>query len=763
MILTALALFPQADREQADRLYRDRKFTQAAQVLEEHLSTQPEDFPARLLLGLCYQLAAERQKALAAFQGAVRRKPGDPDARYFLARVEYLLGRLLQADENARLSIRLGGRPARAYDLIGLVQSEQGLNEDALDSYDAAIRSDSEFAQAYFNSGMLLRKLGRAQQAVERLSTALRLNAQWPDARRERGQAYLELGRKSDAENDLAAAVSLGDDETARRLLAELRAGARMEADPTSQPISPVAPIRFRNVASAAGVRFAIENHPTPAKHLIETMPGGVASFDYNNDGRPDIYFTNGASIPSLKKEGTKYFNRLFRNDGGMRFTDVTVEAGVAGTGYSMGVAAADYDNDGNVDLYVAGVKRNILYRNLGDGKFLDVTVRAGIGSGVWSMAGGWFDYDNDGRLDLFGVNYLNWAPELDRYCAGVTPSGSEIRVYCHPQHFEGLPNVLFRNRGNGTFEDVSEKSGIGRHVGKGMSVAFADYDGDGSTDVFVANDTAPNFLFHNRGDGTFEEVALQAGVALTDDGKTISSMGVDFRDYDNDGLPDLAITALSGETFPLFRNLGKGFFRDVTYRSRVGLLSAKRAGWSNGLFDFNNDGWKDLFSANSHVMDNIDLLGIQRYLQPNSVFANRGNGTFEDLLAASFDPLCAHRGAAFADFNADGRLDVVVSCLGGPAELWENVSPEANHWLGVRLRGVRSNRDGIGARVRLGNQWNQMTSATGYASSSHGPVLFGLGKDGSAQEIEVRWPSGAVQTIQRVRPNQVLDVREPR
>ncbi len=293
------------------------------------------------------------------------------------------------------------------------------------------------------------------------------------------------------------------------------------------------------------------------------------------------------------------------------------------------------------------------------------------------------------------------------------------------------------------------------------MSAAFADYDGDGFPDIFVANDATPNFLFHNRGDGTFEEVAVQAGVALTDDGKAVSGMGVDFRDYDNDGLPDLVVTALSGETFPVFRNLGRGVFCDATYASRVGLLSGARAGWGLGLFDFNNDGWKDIFSANAHVMDNIDQLGPQTYRQANSVFLSRGGGVFDETPDAGLERPCAHRGAAFADFNGDGRLDVVVSCLGEPAELWVNVSPEPNHWLALRLEGWRSNRDGIGARVRVGDQWNQMTSAVGYASSSHTPVHFGLGRSPYAKSIEIQWPSGAVQTLRDVAADQILVVRE--
>ena len=522
------------------------------------------------------------------------------------------------------------------------------------------------------------------------------------------------------------------------------------------------APIRFRNVAEKAGLDFILENHPTPEKHLIATMPGGIAAFDYNNDGLTDIYFTNGAAIPSLEKETSKYLNRLYRNEGGMRFSDVTREASVKGAGYSMGAAAADFDNDGDTDLFVAGVKRNLLFRNNGRGRFEDITKKAGIKSDKWSVAAGWFDFDNDGLLDLFVVNYAEWSPAFDRYCG---ERERNLRIYCHPRLFRGLPNNLYRNRGDGTFEDVSEAAGILGHVGKSMSVAFADYDQDGLLDAFVSNDKLPDFLFHNQGNGTFEEVGLLSGSALPDHGSPVASMGIDFRDYDNDGRPDITITALVGETFPLFRNDGHGFFSDATYSSRLGELTVGRSGWGNGFFDFNNDGWKDLFTANSHVDDMIEFFQSSKYKEPNSIFANQGNGSFQDVsgeVGEDFLVARAHRGSAFADFNNDGRMDIVVTSLGERPELWENISPENNHWLVVKPVGTVSNRDGIGTVIRIGNQSNIMTSSVGYASSSHQGVHFGLGKRERIVRIEIRWPSGEVQVLENVKPNQILTVREP-
>ena len=526
------------------------------------------------------------------------------------------------------------------------------------------------------------------------------------------------------------------------------------------KPSPTLSPIRFREVAQQAGLQFVLQNNPTARKHMIETMPGGVAAFDYNNDGRTDIFFTNGAAIPSLQKNSPKFFNRLFRNEGRMQFTDVTMDAGVSGGGYSMGAAAADYNNDGHTDLFVAGVYRNILYRNLGNGKFEDVTEKAGIKSDKWSVAAGWFDYDNDGWLDLFVVNYAHWTPDFDRYCGDRERN---LRVYCHPRYFEGLPNTLYRNRRDGTFEDVTVQSGLARHIGRGMSVAFADYDNDGLTDVFVTNDNLPNFLFHNRGDGTFEEIGLEAGVALTNNGAPIASMGADFRDFNNDNLPDINVTALAGETFPLFQNVGKTAFLDVTHRSQLAKLSTTCSGWGNGFFDFNNDGWKDLFTANSDVNDLIDLFGSAHYKQPNSLFANLGDGTFRDVSSEAGLTLArAHRGCAFADFDNDGRIDVVVSSLGEPAELWQNVSPDSNHWLILKLKGKRSNRDGIGAKIRLGNQSNHVTTAVGYASSSPSCVHFGIGKLEKIDLVEIRWPSGTLQVLRNINSNQLLEIDEP-
>ncbi len=538
-------------------------------------------------------------------------------------------------------------------------------------------------------------------------------------------------------------------------------------------PDTPVDPITFDDIASRAGVDLVVRNSATPNKHQIETMIAGVAVFDYNNDGRPDIYFVNGAGIPGLEKTGPGFYNALYRNNSDGTFTNVTAQAGVPGAGYGMGVAAGDYDNDGHVDLFLPGLNRNFLYRNRGDGTFEDATKRAGLEGldpkrgKLWAIAAGWFDYDNDGLLDLFVVNYCVWKPEQEPYCGDMQAG---YRTYCHPKHYKALPNNLYRNNGDGTFTDVSEASGIAAHLGKGMGVAFADYDQDGDLDVFVANDTEPNFLFRNEGAGKFVEIGMRAGVAYNNDGRAVSSMGADFRDLDNDGREDLFVAALANETFPLFLNAGRGFFSDMTYRSQVGLHTLPASGWSNGIFDFNNDGWKDLFAAGGDVQDNTELFSSRKSRQPNLLLANTGNGVFADYgrqAGPALQQPALHRGAAFGDFDEDGKVDVVVTRLNDRAELLRNTSPAPNHWLALRLTGRRGNRDAIGARVRLRGasglqQWNHVTTSTGFACSSDRTVFFGLGKDASAKEIEIRWPGGTVQLLRDVAVDRYLAVTEP-
>jgi hypothetical protein len=562
-------------------------------------------------------------------------------------------------------------------------------------------------------------------------------------------------------------------------LLSSLSVPSSLRAQlPGSAPVLPArvsankdsgSPIQF----TYHPIPFELDSSETPERHAPETMAGGVAVFDYNNDGKLDIFFTNGADIKTLRKSSPKYSNRLFENDGTGHFSDVTEKAGLSGTDYDMGVAVADYDNDGYEDIFVAGVYRNTLYHNNGNGTFTDVTAKAGLDKPdldkpdaeygpLWAVGGVWVDVNNDGFLDLLVINYLKWDFNHEPSC----PIDGRVD-YCHPKMYKPTPNQLFLNNGNGTFKDASVEWGLRAHPGKGMAGATADFDLDGKMDVFVSNDKLVNWFFRNTGT-KFDEVGFDINVALREDGAFISGMGVDFRDLDNDGYPDIVVVALDKETFPIYRNTGKGNFVEVTEQSGMASLSLPMAGYSPTIADFDNDGWKDIFVSRGHVQS---LLSAPRTTieQPNTVFRNLRDmkfAAFTSEAGLTSRPPSRHRGSAIGDLNGDGRVDVVVTALKAPAEIWMNESPSASHWLEIKLQGTKSNRDGIGARIKIvtksGTQYDHKSTAAGYASSSAGPVHFGLGSDASIDLIEIRWPSGIVQQMRDVAADRIVTVKEP-
>jgi len=529
--------------------------------------------------------------------------------------------------------------------------------------------------------------------------------------------------------------------------------------------------LRFTDITASSGIDFAHHNSPTTQKYLIETMGGGLGLFDSDNDGRLDIFFTNGAQLldpmpagqPPVKADSS-HSNRLYRGNGDGTFNDVTAGAGLAGSGYAMGVAVGDYDNDGDADLYVTNYGPNQLYRNNGDGTFSDVTQAARVAGAGWSSSAAFVDYDNDGRLDLFVCRYVDFAFADNPYCGERRPG---YREYCHPRSFRGATSLLFHNQGDGTFRDVSQESGIGRHVGKALGVAMADYDGDGWIDLFVANDSVPAFLFRNDGRGGFVELALAAGVAVNEMGTAVAGMGADFADYDNDGRPDLVVTTLSGETYSLYRNTGGGF-EPATGGSGLAEASFPYSGWGTKLVDFDNDGWKDLFVAQGHVLDTIELTSDHtKYAQPPLLLRGRA-GRFTNLVAPAGTArrTWAGRGAAFGDIDNDGDTDIVVSNCGQRPYVLRNDSG-GRHWLGLHLVGASSNRDGIGARVSTLTasgltQHHTVNTASSYQSARDKRLLIGLDLDRESARIEIRWPSGSVQRLTDAPLDRMTVVREP-
>src|SRR5690349_3420155 len=533
-------------------------------------------------------------------------------------------------------------------------------------------------------------------------------------------------------------------------------------------------PVTFTNITAQSGVNFVHAAAKTSSKYLLETMGGGVAIFDYDNDGRMDLFFTNGAALKqSMAKDDLpdksqpKYWNRLFHQQSDGTFSDVTERAGLKGVGYSMGVAAADYDNDGYVDLFVTGYRSDRLYHNNGDGTFTDVTSKLPKITDGWSTSAGWFDYDHDGRLDLFIARYMDWDFESGAmFCGGPT---SALRAYCHPDNFKGAANILLHQRSDGSFEDVSKSSGIADPSGKGLGVAFADFDNDGWTDVFVANDSVRQSLYRNKGDGTFEDIAVISGAAYDEDGRTFAGMGIDTADFDNDGYVDVFITTLSNEKYALYHNNGDLSFTYVTNTTGVGQISLLNAGWGTRFVDVDNDGLRDLFVAQSHVLDTVEKsTAYLKYKQPLLLMTNTGKG-FVNVSAtagAAFNEPVAARGAAFGDLNNDGQVDAVVSVLDEAPVILRNAGT-SHHWIGIELRGTKSNRNGIGARVTVTDitgkkQIFDVETAGSYLSSNDPRIVVGLGNAKAVRSVEVRWPSGRVQTIPAPAIDRYQRINEP-
>jgi hypothetical protein len=520
-------------------------------------------------------------------------------------------------------------------------------------------------------------------------------------------------------------------------------AGSLLVAASPGRPEGLPFDLRLVDVTADSGVDFTHENSPTTQKYLIETMSGGVAMLDYDNDGWLDLFFTNGAQLSdpmpaaARPRKTDRFANRLYRNRRDGRFVDVTQAANVGAVGsggYSMGAAVGDYDNDGFADLYVTGFDSNTLYHNDGNGRFDDVTQRAGVGGGGWSVSAAFFDFDKDGWLDLFVTRYVDWSFSRNVYCGEKRPG---YREYCHPSTFPAIANILYRSNRDGTFTDVSDATRISAFKGRALGVAVTDYDSDGWLDVYVANDAVPGFLFRNERGHAFAEVGGAAGVAVNGNGRAVAGMGVDFGDYDNDGRPDLFVTALSNETYPLYHNDGQGVFSDATSEAGVAVASLPYAGWGVRWIDLDNDGWKDLFVAQGHVLDTIELTSDHlRYLQPPLVLRNLGGRFLASPTIVPPGSLWAGRGSAFGDVDNDGDIDVVVATCGGPPHLLRNDGGNRRNWLSLSIVGRPTNRDAIGAEVIVttelgGRQHFVVTTGSSYLSAATSGSMSALGRTG--------------------------------
>jgi len=533
-----------------------------------------------------------------------------------------------------------------------------------------------------------------------------------------------------------------------------------------------IVPGNFVDVTRDAGINFLHQAPHTSRKYLIETMGSGVALFDYDNDGRLDLFLVNGApfSDPTPKgtvpqKTGPPYWNRLYHQKPDGTFEDDTDKAGLQGTGYGMGVAVGDFDNDGFEDLYVTAYGGNKLYHNNGNGTFTDVTEKAGVAGSGWSTSAAWVDLDGDGLLDLVVLRYIQW--DWDDVWCGEHREG--YRGYCHPDVFQPIPMLVYHNNGNGTFTEEAHKLGLDKPA-KALGIAIADYDHDGHLDLFVANDSMVEFLFHNKGNGTFEEVGLEAEIAVDGEGRTFAGMGTDFADYNNDGLPDLVVDNLANQKYALYQNAGDDSFTYSSYTAGLAGMTLLHSGWGVRFLDYDNDGWKDLLIAQGHDLDTIELTFPQlHYREPMLLARNIDGKKFVDVSSISgevFNKRWVGRGMATGDINNDGLVDAVVTENGGPAHLLINRTKTTNHWLGLNLIGHKSNRDAIGAVVKVstarGPQWATVTTSGSYLSSSDKRLNFGLGTEPGAESIEIHWPSGIVQTLKDVKGDRYVTVDEP-
>ena len=746
-------------------------------------SKKPQYFNQR---GLIFSRQKKFNKALPDALRAIELKPVDYIEYYYfnLALIYRDLLRPKDAIEAYNKTLLIAPKFSRAHLGLGEIYLERNLTEKAIEEFSLAVSLDPKLAKAHLQLGLAEARAGKHDQAVEAFQRALELD---PTNHRihynlsmslkrlgkdSEAQQHLEIFKKSQAQAEEQEYRELQVEISKRTDLKDPKAGL-VPSSPTSEPrhmdksstLHAPGEVVFRDAASQAGIHFRHINGATPEKYMPETMGSGCLFFDYNDDGWIDIFLVNGGSLVNSKLAASSH-SALYRNNGDGTFSEVTQQAGVKNQGYGMGACAADYDNDGRKDLYLTNFGSNVLYHNNGDETFSDVTEKAGVGFSSWGSSCAFADINNDGYLDLFVVNYVDFGLSNNKFCGSLVEG---LRSYCHPNVYRGLPNVLYRNNGDGTFTDITQQAGVFTRAGKGLGIAFGDYDNDGWADIYVANDSVPNFLYRNLGNGTFSEVGLSTGVAVDENGLPKAGMGTDWGDFDNDGLLDIYVTNLNSETNTLYRNNGGGLFTDVTWQAGLGQPTLPFVGFGTAFLDYDNDGHLDLVVANGHILDNVSLSRDNlTYAQRNLLFHNEGNGTFREIGLSAGPGMALEkvsRGLAVADIDNDGDLDLLVNNCNQTADLLLNDNHTSNHWFIVKLIGTKSNRDAIGTRLKLTlnglTQIREIKAGSSYQSQNDTRAHFGLGKTTNVDRLELHWPSGTLEVLKDLKADQILTIRE--
>ena len=701
-----------------------------------------------------YRSLLRTDEALRAYERVLGIAPNFYPAHVAAGEI-YLERHLLEkATQELALAASLEPKQARPYYLLGLTKTQAGKHSEALEAFRKALELNPSDHRIHYNVGMSLKLLGQQEEARKHLELFRTLLAKSTE------QEYRELQLEVSGRTDLQGS------EEGPAVRSVPNSGDNQQ--PTTKGDRMVAgPVEFFNVASEAGVQFRHINGATPEKYMPETMGSGCMFLDYDDDGWIDIFLVNSGSLVDRKLVATSH-HALYHNNGDGSFRNVTEQAHLnqKGSGYGMGACAADYDNDGHMDLYVTNFGPNVLYRNNGNGTFSDVTKEANVSLSSWSSSCAFADIDKDGDLDLFVVNYVDFSVANNKYCGSHVKG---LRSYCHPNVYRGLPNVLYRNNGNRTFTEITKEAGVYTLAGKGLGVAFGDYDNDGWPDIYVANDSVLNFLYHNQGNGTFVEVGLSAGVAVDENGLAEAGMGADWGDFNNDGLLDVYVTNLNLEMHTLYRNNGSGLFSDVTSLTGIGEPSLPFVGFGTAFLDYDNDGSLDAVSANGHILDNVSMSSeITTYAQRKLLFHNRGNATFKEVglgAGPGFALEKVGRGLAVGDIDNDGDLDLLINNCNQAADLLRNAGGTGNNWLVVKTVGAQSNRDGIGTRIVLKagerTQIREVKAGSSYQSQNDLRVHFGLGKETRVDRLELHWPSGTVDVLENLKVNELLTVRE--